>query len=95
MKKLLITAAALLCTLAPAVVEQAVTGKTTLWPLTHDPSLFDGDGELDQLVRALPHDGRDGSVPTDERLRGSIPWRTADAVPFKFLARELGSLKLL
>ena len=83
------------CTIAPAVVEQALTGKTTLWPLTHDPKYFDGDGELDVLVRALPHDGRDDSVPSDERLKGSLPWRTVNDVPFKFLAKELQKLKLL
>ncbi len=83
------------CTLAPAVVEQAIYGKTTLWPLTHDPALFDGDGELDPLVRALPHDGRDESAPADERLMGSLPWRTLKDVPFKFLSRELVKLKLM
>jgi hypothetical protein len=83
------------CTLAPAVVEQAIGGETTLWPLTHDPSLFDGEGELDRLVRALPHDGRDETVPSDERLRGSLPWRSSKELPYKFLARELESLKLL
>lgn len=83
------------CTMAPAVVEQALFSKTTLWPLTHDPALFQGDGELDQLVRALPHDGRDDSVPGDERLKGSLPWQAANDVPFKFLARELVELKLL
>jgi len=83
------------CTLAPAVVEQAVYGKTTLWPLTHDPALFDGEGELDRLVRALPHDGRDDAAPADERLVGSLPWRKLDDVPFKFLSRELVRLKLM
>lgn len=83
------------CTLAPAVVEQALGGKTTLWPLTQDPALFDGAGELDAIVRALPHDGRDESVPSDERLKGSVPWKSPKDVPYKFLVRELTELKLM
>jgi hypothetical protein len=83
------------CTLAPAVVEQALFGKTTLWPLTHDPKHFDGDGELDRLVRALPSDARDGKAPDDARLKGAVPWRDLRDVPFPLLAQQLRSLKLL
>lgn len=83
------------CTLAPAVVEQALGARTTLWPLTHDPKLFDGASELDALVRAMPSDGRDDAVPSDERLKASLPWRDPKDVPFKFLTRELQQLKLL
>ena len=83
------------CTMSPAVVEQALTGKTTVWPLTHDPKYFGGDGPLDVLVRALPHDGRDESVPSDDRLLGSVPWRTEKDVPFTFLVRELNALHLM
>ncbi len=83
------------CTLAPAVVEKAVLHQTTLWPLTHDPRLFDGDSELDVIVRSLPSDGRDESVPDDARLKGSIPWRHANDIPFPGLRRELASLNLL
>jgi hypothetical protein len=84
------------CTLAPAVVEQALFSQTTLWPLTHDPKYFDGDGELDRLVRALPFDGReDGKPPDDARLIGALPWRTLRDVPFPTLARHLRQLKLL
>jgi hypothetical protein len=83
------------CTLAPAVVEQALFGRTTLWPLTHDPKYFDADTELDALVRALPFDGRDDKVPDDVRLKGALPWRTLREVPFPQLARQLRTLKLL
>lgn len=75
------------CTLAPAVVEQALTGATTLWPLTHDPALFGGDDELDRLVRALPSDGRGGPPPSAERLRGAVPFAQASLAPFPELAR--------
>ena len=83
------------CTLAPSVVEQVLFEKTTLWPLTHDPKLFDGLSELDELVRVMPNDGRDGLIPSEERLIGSIPWKDPKDVPFKFLTRELQQLKLL
>ncbi|MBX7099067.1 MAG: hypothetical protein K1X89_15255, partial [Myxococcaceae bacterium] len=75
------------CTLAPAVVEQALEGATTLWPLTHDPALFDGDGELDRLVRALPVDGRGGPVPQLARLKGAVPFERPETVPLPELAR--------
>jgi hypothetical protein len=83
------------CTLAPAVVEQALFDKTTLWPLTHDAKYFDSDSELDRLVRALPSDGRDDKAPDDARLSGSVPWRTLREVPFPLLAKQLEALKLL
>jgi hypothetical protein len=83
------------CTLAPAVVEQALSGRTTLWPLTHDPKYFDTDSELDVLVRALPVDGRDDKVPDNARLKGALPWRSFRDVPFPLLARQLRALRLL
>jgi hypothetical protein len=82
------------CTLAPAVIEQALTGKTTLWPLTHDPALFDSDDALDRLVRALPHDGRGAAAADDARLSASIPWARVEEVPFEHLRAQLAELKL-
>lgn len=83
------------CTLAPAIVEHVITGKTTLWPLTHDPSLFDLDDELDRTVRALPHDGRGGAPPDNARLSASLPWETTVGVPFERLRSHVAELKLL
>lgn len=83
------------CTLAPAVVEQVLTGKTTLWPLTHDPALFELDDDFDRLVRTLPHDGRGSPPPDDARLAASLPWETADGVPFRRLRSQVVELKLL
>lgn len=83
------------CTLAPAVVERALTGKMTLWPLTHDPALFDQDIEFDVAVRGLPHDGRGAAPPSDERLAASIPWETLEDVPFLPLRAQLAELHLL
>jgi hypothetical protein len=70
------------CTLAPAVVEQSLEGRTTLWPLTQDPNLFRHDDEIDRLVRAMPVDGRGGPPPDDARIFASVPWEDARAVPF-------------
>ena len=83
------------CTLAPAVVERAVTGQMTVWPLTHDPALFDQDIELDVAVRGLPRDGRGAPPPSAERLAASLPWATLAEVPFDGLRAQLEELKLL
>ncbi|HEY4220475.1 MAG TPA: hypothetical protein VGO62_04015 [Myxococcota bacterium] len=80
------------CTLAPAVIEQAILHRSTVWPLTHDPALFDGDSEIDKLVRALPHDGRGAPPPDDARLFGAVPWPTLDAVPFQQTRAQLRTL---
>jgi hypothetical protein len=78
------------CTLAPAVVERALTGTTTIWPLTQDPALFDGEGEIEKLVRALPSDGR-GQLPELARVLASLPWATRDEVPFPALRQVLAA----
>ena len=69
-----------------------VAPTVTVWPLTHDPALFDGDGELDVVVRALPHDGRGAPVPGDDRLKASVPWATLKDVPFPHLRAKLVAL---
>lgn len=82
------------CTTAPALVEQRLTGKTTLWPLTHDPALFSGDSEIERLVRTLPVDGR-GTIDASNlvgRLAGSIPWKRVADIPFPAIAQALPEL---
>jgi hypothetical protein len=79
------------CTLAPALAEQAVYGKTTAWPLTQDAALFDADSELDKLVRALPSDVGDKG-PEKERVLASIPWADVRDVPLPWLRESLGRL---
>lgn len=82
------------CTLAPAVVEQALRGTTTLWPLTHEPSHFAGDTAIDALVRALPVDGRGGPAPTADRLRGSMPFLEKKDSPLPVLTEAMVRLEL-
>lgn len=73
------------CTLAPAVIERALTGKTTIWPLTQNPALFSGTSEVDRLVAGLPSDLSASSPPDGERLRGAIPWEKPDDIPLVVL----------
>ena len=67
------------CVTAPALVEKALTGKTTLWPLVQDPKLFEGTS-MERLVADLPDD-RSGVAP-DERLLGTVPWTDTSKIFF-------------
>ncbi|MBI3269725.1 MAG: hypothetical protein HYZ53_11935 [Planctomycetes bacterium] len=80
------------CTLTPAILEKALRGRTTLWPLTQDPSLFQGDGEIDRIVRSLPVDGRGGPPATDDRLLGALPWSDRASIPFGEVGSALDRL---
>lgn len=80
------------CTLAPAFVEQALLGEVTLWPLTHDPALWDGATDVDAVVKKMPRDGRGAVIPTDTRLRKSVPWKSLADVPFPHTQRQLQAL---
>lgn len=78
------------CATAAAVVEQAITGKTTAWPLVQDPALFSGDSEVDRIVQKLP---RDGTGPLDEaRLVASLPWADPTQAPFEQVRRAATEL---
>ena len=80
------------CTLAPAVVERALTGTTTLWPLTQNRALFSGESELDRLVAALPSDVRAASPPGKDRLRGAVPWERPGEIPLVVLREAATTL---
>jgi hypothetical protein len=83
------------CTLAPAVVERALTGTTTLWPLTHDPKYFQGDGPIDQLVAQLPSDTHGGKPPEETRLVGSLPFTRREDVTLVGLKQVVKKLHWL
>ncbi|MFT3841294.1 MAG: hypothetical protein QM723_30160 [Myxococcaceae bacterium] len=83
------------CTLAPAVVERALTGTTTLWPLTHDPKYFQGSGPIDQLVAQLPSDTHSGKPPEEARLVGSLPFSREDEVTLVGLRQTVKKLHWL
>ncbi len=83
------------CTLAPAVVERALTGRTTLWPLTQDPKYFKGDEPIDQLVSQLPSDSTSGHAPEEARLVGSLPFTHLSEVTLTSLRSTLARLRWL
>ena len=63
-------------------------GETTLFPLTHDPRYFAGDGEVERIARALPVDGR-GGRPDPKRILGSLPVAHIAALPLPALRSDL------
>jgi hypothetical protein len=79
------------CSLAPAVVEKALRGQTTLWPLTEDLSYFQGDDAVNKIIRSLPVDGR-GATPDPTRLLASVPWSDPATIPFPALRAQVTQL---
>ena len=79
------------CNDANAMLELALQGRTTLFPLTRDPGLFPRDGEVGRLARALPCD-RVG-LPDPERVLGSLPTDDLGRLPFPGLAADLAALR--
>ncbi|MEZ6183838.1 MAG: hypothetical protein R3F62_02385 [Planctomycetota bacterium] len=76
------------CNDSNAFIEQALTGTTTLYPLSRDPAYYLGDGEIDRLSRAMPIDGR--GVPADlARVVGSLPEDEVSALAFPSLRHDL------
>ena len=69
-----------------AIVETKMTGKTTLYPLSHDKSLFAGQGEITDIVNKLPQD----EVSTDkERVLASMPVDALKQIPLANLRADL------
>jgi hypothetical protein len=80
------------CNDVNAMIEQHMQGETTLFPLTHDPRYFAGDGEVEQLARALPVDGR-GARPDPRRILGSLPVAQIAALPLPALRSDLEQVR--
>jgi hypothetical protein len=76
------------CNDVNAMIEQHMQGETTLFPLTHDPRYFTGDGEVARVARALPVDGR-GAPPDPRRILGSLPVTRLAALPLPSLRGDL------
>lgn len=77
------------CNDVNAMIEMHMQGETTLFPLTHDPALFAGHGEVDHIVHRLPVDGRDASGPDVRRVLGSLPVDDPAALAMPQLRRDL------
>jgi hypothetical protein len=80
------------CNDVNAMIEQHMQGETTLFPLTHDPRYFAGDGEVEQLARVLPVDGR-GARPDPRRILGSLPVADIAALPLPALRSDLEQVR--
>jgi len=76
------------CNDVNAILELHMQGSTTLYPLTHDKALFQGDDEVSRLVARLPVDGRGARVDA-ARVRGSLPAASIDAIPESRLRDDL------
>lgn len=83
------------CNDSNAFVEHAMTGRTTLYPLTRDLRFYQGPGEIDRIARAMPNDGR--GQPADlDRVLASLPvddpLGDPDALAFPALRDDLRAL---
>jgi hypothetical protein len=77
------------CNDANALIELAMQGETTLYPLTRDPSLFPADTEVGKLAGRAPVDGRFGE-PTDvRRVLTTLPVNNLADLPLPGLRRDL------
>jgi hypothetical protein len=77
------------CNDANALIELAMQGETSLYPLTRDTTLFPADTEVGSLARRLPVDGRPGE-PTDvRRVLATLPVDDLAALPLPDLRRDL------
>jgi len=77
------------CNDANAMIELAMQGETSLYPLTRDTTLFPADTEVGKLAHRLPVDGRAGE-PTDvRRVLASLPVDDLAALPLPALRRDL------
>jgi hypothetical protein len=81
------------CNDVNAMIEQKLQGKTTLYPLTHDKKLFAGQGEVEELVKALPVDGRDGGMADFARVMGSLPVGETGQLPIDWMRRDVEAVQ--
>lgn len=82
------------CNDANALIELAMQGETSLYPLTRDPALFPDDTEVGKLARRLPVDGRPGE-PTDvRRVLATLPVDDLAALPLPELRGDLEAVSI-
>ncbi len=77
------------CQDAIAAIEYHMEGKTSLFPITHDPQYFKGSGEINRLFSRIPND-RNNSRVSWERVRGSLPAKRLADIRIPELRRNLG-----
>lgn len=76
-----------------AAIEYQMTGETTLFPLPHDVKYFQGDSEIEKIVRKLPSDGRGDAMPDAKRVLGSIPADDFSKIPIPALREQLKKVR--
>jgi len=86
------------CQDASAAVEQHMEGKTTLFPLTHEPSMFPvsstqdvGNQEFLKEFEKLPSD-RGNAAPEVGRVLGALPTANVDAISIPELRSDLAKV---
>ena len=77
------------CNDANALIELAMQGETSLYPLTRDTTLFPADTEVGSLARRLPVDGRPGEPTDARRVLATLPVDDLAALPLPDLRRDL------
>jgi hypothetical protein len=79
------------CNDSNAFIEHALTGRTTLYPLTRDLRYYQSDSEIDRISRAMPVDGR--GAPADlDRVLASLPAENPNDLVFPGLRDDLAEL---
>lgn len=79
------------CNDSNAFIEHALTGRTTLYPLTRDLRYYQSDSEIDRISRAMPVDGR--GAPADlDRVLASLPEEDPSKLVFPGLRDDLAAL---
>ena len=83
------------CQDASAAVEQHLEGATTLFPITHDPSLFptpqSSDREFFDEFQKIPID-RTGKIPPVDRVLGALPVTDFQAILLPGLRDDLSKI---
>ena len=81
------------CNDSTALLEYALKGTVTIFPLAHPPLDGDPADEIDQLLGALPSDAL-GFQPQEAiaRIEATLPFENLDALPFPGFAAKLRSL---
>ncbi len=81
------------CNDANAAVELAMTGKTTLYPITLSRKYFPYETQAAALFRELPSDAEGGGLPDMGRILGALPVAGLEDLPMPALARDLAAVK--
>jgi hypothetical protein len=81
------------CNDSNAFIEYAMTGETTMYPLTRDPKFFSGHGLIDQISKKMPIDGRGPRHPdTVDRILATLPANQPEKLAFETLSNDVKAI---